>query len=79
MRFIDQSRDSSLAGRRPADWTYEIDAGDQITLRYWLTEFTTLSEQLASPPSVTTPAERADLQNLLTRHVKSLKAKVAAL
>lgn len=78
LSFIHHSA-GSLASRKPGDWTYELDNANQITLRYWVSEFSNISESISNPACVITPEERADLQNLLTRHVRILKARVAAL
>jgi hypothetical protein len=68
-------------GHKSGDWTYEIDDADQITLRHWLSEFSSVEEPVSNPPYVvvTTPQERAELETLLRNHVRALKAKVAAL
>ena len=79
MMFTLHSPADQLA-HRAGDWTYEIDDANQITLRYWLGGFRSLEDVISNaPPYVTTPKERTDLQNLLTAHVRALKARVAAL
>jgi hypothetical protein len=78
--FTVHSQDDHIRGRKPGDWTYEIDHANQIHLQYWVSEFRSIEEVISNPPAcVTTPEERTDLQNLLTAQVKALKAKVAAL
>jgi hypothetical protein len=57
-------------------WTYEIDNANQITLRYWLSEFRSIEEHLTNPPCVTTPEERSELQKLIQHHLRTLKARV---
>jgi len=79
LSFIHHSHENSFAGRRPGDWTYELDSANQINLRYWISEFRNISESISNPTCVTSPQERADLQALLTRHVQILKTRVAAL
>jgi len=64
---------------KSGDWTYELDNANQITLRYWLSEFGSIEEPISNPPCVTTPQERSTLQNLLLNHVQALKNKVDAL
>lgn len=79
VQFERHSEGTYLAGHKLGDWTYEIDDGNQITLRYWLNEFRSLEESVANPGSVTTPQERSELQNLLLDHIQSLKTKVSEL
>jgi hypothetical protein len=68
------------AGSHKSDsWIYEIDKVNRITLRYWTSEFENIEEPISNPPSVTTPQERSDLQNLLTTHVLALKNRIDAL
>lgn len=76
IEFTRHSEGNYLAGHKLGDWTYEINNGNQITLRYWLNEFRSLEESVSNPPSVNTPQERSELQNLLLHHIQSLKAKV---
>lgn len=66
------------AHRQPGDWTYEIDDANQITLRYWLSPTASIEESISNPPCVNNPQLRAELQNLLTTHIRALKSKVAA-
>lgn len=66
-------------GSKPGDWTYEVNEAQQITLRYWQNEFSSIAEQITNPPVVTTVDQRSELNNLLTQHVKALKARVARL
>ena len=79
--FTLQSQGNYLAAHRSGHWTYEIDNANQITLRYWLSEFSSVEEPVSNPPYaiVSTPQERAELQDLLRKHVRELKARVAAL
>ena len=77
--FERHSEGNYLAGRKLGDWTYEIDNGNQITLRYWLNEFGSLEEPVTNLPVISTPSERTELLGLLLEHINSLKAKVAEL
>ena len=61
------------------DWTCELDNANQITLRYWLSEFGNIEEPISNPSCITTPQERSDLQNLLLHHVPALKNRVDVL
>ena len=78
LTFIHHSRGNVLAGHCRGDWTHELDNANQITLRYWTSEFASIEEPVLNPPCITTSQERQDLQNLLTTHIRALKAKVAA-
>jgi|SRR6185503_419722 hypothetical protein len=75
VNFLHHSPGNQLAGRKPGDWTYEIDDANQITLRYWLNEFRSIEEAILNPPCVTTAEERSDLQKLILKHVRILKAR----
>lgn len=78
LKFTRHESGDTLADRNSGDWTYEFDAADQITLRYWLDESTSIEEKISTPPSVTTPRERAELQDLITKRVKNLKSRAIA-
>ena len=77
--FTHHSSGNHRADHKPGDWSYEIDNANQITLRYWLSEFENLEEPLANPAYVTTAKERSALQDLLQAHLQHLKSKVNAL
>ena len=62
--------------RKSGDWTYEFDAANQITLRYWLSECGSIEERIIPAPSVNTAQERSDFQNVLLDHVRSLKTRI---
>lgn len=79
LKFSHHSVGNYLAGHKPGDWTYEIDAANQITLRYWLNEFANIEEPISTSPCVTTPEARSDLQNILQKQVRTLKTRVATL
>lgn len=79
LNFNHHSVGNDRADHKRGDWTYELDNANQITLRYWLSEFGSIEEPVSNPPCVTTPQERSDLQNLLLNHLQALKNKVAAL
>ena len=77
--FEHHSADNYLANHKAGDWTYEIDNANQITLRYWLSEFDSIEVTIANPTSVTTPRDRTEFQDALRKGVIALKTKVAAL
>ena len=77
MKFTHHSIGNNLANQKPGDWTFEIDNGNQITLRYWQSEFGNVDEAISNPPFVMTPKERSELQNALIEGVRSLKAQVS--
>ena len=79
VKFMHHSMGNYLANQAPGDWTYEIDNANQITLRYWLSEFGSIDEAIANPASVITPQDRTGLQDALVKGVMSLKTKVATL
>jgi hypothetical protein len=79
VKFKHHSIGNYLANQKPGDWTYEIDNGNQITLRYWLSEFGSVEEAISNPPTVTTSKERTELQDALLKGVIGLKTKLAAL
>ena len=79
LTFIHHSQGNQLAEYKPGDWTYELDNANQITLRYWLSEFNSLEEPLSNPPCVITNDAGSELQSLLIDHVRALKARVDAL
>jgi len=79
MKFVHHSIGNYRAQHKLGDWTYEIDNGNQITLRYWLSEFGSIGETISNPPSVITPKDRTELQDALLEGVIGLKTKVAAL
>ncbi len=57
----------------------EIDNANQITLRYWFSEFESIEESILNPPCISTAQKRAALQNALFNHVPLLKRRVDAL
>ena len=79
LKFNRHSPGNILADHKRGDWTYELDNANQITLRYWLSEFGSIEEPISNPSCVITPQERSDLQNLLLDHVQALKNRVDAL
>jgi hypothetical protein len=64
--------------RNSNDWTYSIDEDNQITLRYWVNEFESIEERLSTQCCITTPEERATLQNQLLHHVSTWKVRAGA-
>jgi hypothetical protein len=77
IRFQHHSVGNYMAQHRAGDWTYEIDKGNQITLRYWLSDRANVEELISNPPVITKPAERAELQELLLNRVGALREKIA--
>jgi len=75
IRFQHQSI-GYMAKHRPGDWTYDINDGNQITMRYWLSEHANVEELISNPQVITKPSQRTELQNLLLRHVRALKEKI---
>lgn len=78
LTFAHYSVGNYLASHKQGDWTYEIDNGNQITLRYWVNEFRSVEERITNPPCITTPQERLELQHLLVNHVRNLRARAKA-
>jgi hypothetical protein len=77
LKFSHHSIGNHIAGHKAGDWTYEIDNANQITLRYWLSEFINIEESLSNPACINTAQERAALQELLLKHVRLLKTKAS--
>ena len=77
VKFKHHSIGNYLAQHKPGDWTYEIDNANQITLRYWLSEFGSVEEAISNPPVVMTPTERTDFHQALVKAVTDLRVKVA--
>lgn len=79
VRFVHHSIGNRLASHNSGDWTYEIDNCNQVTLRYWLSEFANLEETISNPANVVTPKERSELQEALKKGAMSLITKVSEL
>lgn len=79
VKFMSHSIGNYLANHKSGDWTYEIDNANQITLRYWLSEFGSIEEAISNPTCVMTAKDRTELQDALLKGVMSLKTKAAAL
>lgn len=79
MRFESHSAGNYLASHQTGDWTYEIDNGNQVNLRHWISEFRSLEEPISNPPCVMTPKEREELLGLLDKHVRLLANRVSEL
>ncbi|HKU76432.1 MAG TPA: hypothetical protein VJR02_21150 [Pyrinomonadaceae bacterium] len=79
LKFIYHSHGSNPNGHKPGDWTYECDNANQITLRYWVSEFSSIEEPVSNPTCVTTAQEKSDFHNLLVNHVQALRTRVDAL
>src|SRR5687768_516732 len=52
LHFEHHSRGNNRAKHKAGDWTYEIDNGNQVTLRYWLNEFRSVEEPISNPPVI---------------------------
>ena len=79
LRFVHHSIGNYLAQHKPGEWTYEIDNSNQITLRYWLSEFGSMEESIVNPTSVITHKDRTELHEALIAGVTNLKTNVAEL
>ena len=79
IRFQHHSVSTYMAQHRAGDWTYEIDNSNQIALRYWLREQANVEELISNPPVIRKPEERAELHDILLKHVRSMKEKVDGL
>lgn len=79
LQFEHHSPGNRRAAHKAGDWTYEIDNGNQITLRYWFGEFRSVEEPISNPPCVTTPQDREELLSLLHKHVRLLANRVSEL
>ena len=79
VKFMHHSIGNYLANHKSGDWTYEIDNGNQITLRYWLSEFGSIEEAISNPTCVMTAKDRTELQDALLEGVAGLRTKVTAL
>ena len=77
VNFIHHSIGNYLAQHNRGNWSYEIDNANQITLRYWLSEFSSIEEQITNPPIVANTVDRTELHEALLKGVMDLKAKVA--
>jgi hypothetical protein len=79
LQFVHHSIGNYLAQHKPGEWTYEIDNSNQITLRYWLSEFGSLEESIVNPACVITHKDRTELHEALLTSVTNLKTNVAEL
>ena len=79
IRFTHHSTGNSFADHKVGEWTYEIDNGNQITLRYWLSTSGNVSEVLSNPTCVMTSKDQEELLSALAAGLRDLKAKVANL
>ena len=77
VKFMHHSKGNYLAQHNPGDWSYEIDNANQITLRYWLSEFSSIEEPITNPPVVANTVDRTGLHEALLKGVMELRAKVA--
>ena len=72
LKFVNANQRSA---HHAHDFTYTIDRTNQITLRYWVNDRECIDERIAAHRSITTPEERAKLQDQLQHHVHTLKTK----
>jgi hypothetical protein len=77
IEFGHHSIGNYLANQQLGDWTYEIDNGNQVTLRYWLDSLGNIEVKITNPPCIVTAEDNNNLINALTAGVRVLKAKVA--
>jgi hypothetical protein len=76
LRFVHLSVGNYLAQHKLGDWTYEIDNRNQVTLRYWLSEFGSIEQAVSNPTCVTTAKDRTELQDALHKGVLGIRTKV---
>ena len=79
LTFTHHSIGNYLAGHQRGDWTYEIDNANQVTLRYWVGEFSNIEEPITNLPCISTNQEITDLKNLIHRHVRALRTRARAI
>lgn len=77
VKFTHHSVGNYLADQQSGDWTYEIDNGNQVTLRYWLDSLGSIQVNVTNPPTIMTAEDNNSLLSALTTGVRTLKAKVA--
>jgi hypothetical protein len=77
-KLLHHSTGNDRAKHQAGDWTYEIDNANQITLRYWLSEFGSIEEAISNPARVLNPTDRTELSAALFKGVTNLRTKVAA-
>ena len=78
VKFIHHSVGNRFAQHKLGDWSYEIDNANQITLRYWQNEFSSIEESVTNPSVVTNAVDRTELHEAILNGFKDLKTKVAA-
>ena len=77
VKFGHHSIGNYLANHCFGEWTYEIDNGNQVTLRYWLDSLGNIEVNVTNPPCIMTAEDNNTLLSALTTGVRALKAKVA--
>ncbi len=77
IKFTHHSIGNYLANQQFGDWTYEIDNGNQVTLRYWRDSLGSIEVSITNPPCIATAEDNTKLQNALIEGVRALKTKVA--
>ena len=78
VRFKHHSPGNYRANHKCGDWTYETDNANQVTLRYWLSEFGNIEEPISNPTVVVTSNDRTEFQHALFKGVTDLIEKVSA-
>ena len=76
IKFTHHSIGNYRANQQPGDWTYEIDNGNQVTLRYWLDSLANIEVTIVNPPCVFTAEDHNNLQAALTEGARALRSKV---
>jgi len=76
IKFTHHSIGNYLANQQSGDWTYEIDNGNQVTLRYWLDSLANIEVTISNPPCIFTDEDNHKLQTALADGVSALKSKV---
>jgi hypothetical protein len=70
---------NDIARHQYRTWTYEIDSGNQVTLRYWLNPTRNIEVSLRNPPCILTAEDNNNLIRTLNTGVGVLRNKVNAL
>lgn len=78
IKFDHHSIGNVKANHQHGDWTYEIDNGNQVTLRYWRNSQENIEVNITNPPCVFTDEDPSSLIQALTTGVRSLRVQVAA-
>ena len=76
IKFTHHSIGNYRANQQSGDWTYEIDNGNQVTLRYWLDSLANIEVTIGNPPGIFTAEDHNNLQTALADGVRALRSKV---